>query len=101
MSRSLSRTILPSKLPSRAQRVQPVSSRSIEFEDHGQDFLRFDLNAANVVVGCTPFQASVWCEAVVLNPDVGVGEHVRITTKRGITLKLRYPVSAISAGAAH
>ena len=32
----------------------------LEFEDHGQDFLRWDLDAKGKVIGCGPFQASVW-----------------------------------------
>lgn len=32
----------------------------LEFEDHGQDFLRWDLDAKGKVIGCEPFQAFVW-----------------------------------------
>ena len=32
----------------------------LEFEDHGQDFLTWDLDAKGKVIGCEPFQASVW-----------------------------------------
>lgn len=33
---------------------------TVQFEDQGQDFLEWDIQDG-VVVGCRPFQASVWC----------------------------------------
>ena len=41
--------------------------QTIYFEDQGQDFLEWDVDANGVVVGCRPFQADIWCGAVVEN----------------------------------
>lgn len=38
----------------------------LEFEDHGQDFLRWELDAKGNVIGCEPFQASQWVGGMVL-----------------------------------
>lgn len=36
------------------------------FTDHGQDFLRWDLDSRGKVIGCAPFQAFTWVGLVVL-----------------------------------
>lgn len=42
----------------------------IYFEDHGQDFLAWDVNfSTGKVVRCTPFQGSLWCQCIVTNID--------------------------------
>lgn len=52
----------------------------IHFEDHHQDFLRWELDAKGKVIGCEPFQASVWLGKHVLNPGgLAVGELVHFT----------------------
>lgn len=38
----------------------------LEFEDHGQDFLDWDLDANGKVIGCGPFQAFAWVGGKVL-----------------------------------
>ena len=38
----------------------------LEFEDHGQDFLRWELDAKGRVIGCGPFQAFSWVGCQVL-----------------------------------
>lgn len=38
----------------------------LEFEDHGQDFLRWELDAKGRVIGCGPFQAFAWVGCQVL-----------------------------------
>lgn len=40
----------------------------VHFEDHGQDFLRWEINAKGKVIGCEPFQASNWCGLEVWQP---------------------------------
>lgn len=40
---------------------------TICFEDHGQDFLEWDLDAVGEVIECRPFQAGFWCGRHVVN----------------------------------
>lgn len=40
---------------------------TITFEDHGQDFLEWDLDVQGKVIECRPFQAGVWCGRTVIN----------------------------------
>lgn len=40
----------------------------IEFEDDGQDFLKWELDSEDRVVDCTPFQGSIWCGKYVFCP---------------------------------
>lgn len=40
----------------------------VHFEDHGQDFLRWEINAKGKVIGCEPFQAAHWCGLEVWQP---------------------------------
>jgi len=41
----------------------------IRFEDNGQDFLEWEVDDDGQVIGCEPFQASVWCGKYVLQPE--------------------------------
>jgi hypothetical protein len=51
----------------------------IEFEDHGQDFLRWHLAADGEVLLCAPCQNNIWAGAKVQNPEgLGVGDIVSI-----------------------
>jgi hypothetical protein len=34
--------------------------KTVHFEDHGQDFLEWDVDTQNKVVACRPYQSSVW-----------------------------------------
>lgn len=35
---------------------------TVTFQDHGQDFLEWDIDTEKEqIVGCRPFQASIWC----------------------------------------
>lgn len=68
---------------------------TIHFEDHGQDFLEWDVDAAGLVVGCRPFQASVWCGLEVVDaPEAGA----RVICRRGDqrTMEVLYPVAEIT-----
>lgn len=69
----------------------------ITFEDHGQDFLTWQLDDNGVVVDCMPFQASTWCGLRVLHPErLRVGSivtFVRGRSRRASTI--RYRVAAI------
>lgn len=45
---------------------------TLHFEDHGQDFLRWDIDAEGTVTDAQPYQADIWKGCVLLNaPEVG------------------------------
>lgn len=49
----------------------------IEFEDNGQDFLRWKLDSEGKVIECTPFQSSAWVGKYVLQAEyLSKGDHV-------------------------
>lgn len=53
-------------LQARLRRLAKVVT-TIRFEDHGQDFLEWDLDVNGKVIECRPFQASIWCGRLVMN----------------------------------
>jgi hypothetical protein len=56
----------------------------VQFEDLGQDFLWWDLDADGKVTACGPFQEWLWNGCAVVNlPPTGI--------RRGDTLKVRSP----------
>lgn len=65
--------------------------KTIKLEDHGQDFLEWDIEKGRVV-GCRPFQGSVWIGTRVLNKRPRKGSVLRIIPPRqraANTLKYR------------
>lgn len=66
----------------------------VHFEDEGQDFLQWDIKdlgeGLGVVVGCSPFQGSVWIDQYILNVDE-LREGVWVKYSKGPT----YPVYTI------
>lgn len=57
---------------------------AIRFEDHGQDFLEWLIEKTGLVVYCSPFQADVWCGAMVQHPEsLKKGSIVRVVLKGG------------------
>lgn len=70
----------------------------ITFEDHGQDFLTWQLDNNGVVVDCLPFQATTWCGCVVnAHSLLKVGDCVTYVRDGGEATvgSIRYPVAAI------
>lgn len=70
----------------------------VTFEDHGQDFLRWELDAKGTVIGCEPFQASIWCGNVVIDHEkLVVGGTLRYKTPgdASSTDSIRYPLVRI------
>lgn len=61
--------------------LQRPGPHTVHFEDHGQDFLEWDIDAKGVVVGCRPFQADVWAGCVLIN-NAAPGARLRILTPR-------------------
>jgi hypothetical protein len=69
--------------------------KTIHFQDHGQDFLEWNIEKGKVV-GCRPFQASIWCGSKVHNRSLKVGDQVRITPPAlRERMVLRYPIERI------
>lgn len=72
---------------------------TVVFEDHGQDFLEWDLEpdadvpTDYVVVACRPFQEWIWKGTKVHTDfqDCGPGAYLEITTPKGKRTNLRYP----------
>jgi len=68
---------------------------TVQLEDHGQDFLEWDIEDG-VVVDCRPFQGWLWNGTMVHNTDIRPGDILEIVTRRGEELKLNYPVEKVS-----
>jgi hypothetical protein len=70
----------------------------IYFEDHGQDFLWWDINQDGDVVDCGPFQASVWvgCE-IFDDSESGLleGDRPCFINKKGELMQLNYAIEKI------
>ena len=73
--------------------ILATGSATVHFEDHGQDFLRWHIKASRIV-GCEPFQASVWCGREVLSIPK-VGGRICIRASDGTELWIKYPVSKV------
>lgn len=69
----------------------------LHFTDHGQDFLRWELDARGVVIGCEPFQASVWVgNRVLQHQALRAGDIVHFVSKRdSASLNIRYPLERV------
>lgn len=74
-----------------------VDRTILHFEDHGQDFLEWTLDAAGVVVDCQPFQAWVWCGCRVSDhAALEAGDRVRFhRLAGGAARRVQYPLTAI------
>lgn len=81
--------------PTRSKKPTKKINKTIQFEDHGQDFLEFDIRNS-VVTACRPFQDWLWVGAKVRNSSIRKGSFLRIATKScrlGLTLK--YPIDRV------
>jgi len=68
--------------------------QTIHFEDHGQDFLEWDIEDG-AVVDCRPFQGWLWNGTKVHSTDIRPGLLLGITTTSGKRTRLRYPVERV------
>lgn len=65
--------------------------KRIELDDHGQDFLWWEIDDDGVVTGCGPMQGWVWVGVMVLNhADLEQGDVLHIQTQDGRTTTLNY-----------
>jgi len=67
---------------------------TVVLEDHGQDFLEWDIKDG-VVVDCRPFQGWLWNGTKVHSTDIQPGLLLDITTTSGARTRLRYPVERV------
>ena len=65
---------------------------TIRFEDHGQDFLEWDLDITSKVIECRPFQASIWCGRLVLNHNA-LRKGSKVVLDNGNNI--RYPLTKV------
>jgi hypothetical protein len=68
---------------------------TITFEDHGQDFLEWDIDENGKVIDCRPFQFSVWSKVTVTNKEFKVGGRVKYTGM-GLSGRINYPIAEIA-----
>lgn len=68
--------------------------QTVSFEDHGQDFLEWDIKDGEVVA-CRPFQAWLWNGVKVHNIDISPGDILQFTDKDGVCRTLNYPVERV------
>lgn len=70
----------------------PQTGITVVLEDHGQDFLEFDIKGGHIVA-TRPFQGGVWNGAEVFNRFTEVGDHLFIRTADGRECRtILYPV---------
>lgn len=74
-------------------------TRTITFEDQGQDFLEWDIDLSNTVIACRPAQAFLWVGCVVRNRVIKPGCYIRFKSDKikahgcGASLVLKYQVT--------
>ena len=70
----------------------------LHFTDHGQDFLRWELDAKGKVIGCGPFQGFIWKGKHVMNHDLlraGDTVHYRSMGDSTSVDNIRYPLALV------
>lgn len=70
----------------------------LHFSNHGQDFLRWSLDASGTVIGCEPCQAWLWTGKVVMNHErLRAGDKVqyRSTIDPTSAVSIRYPLERV------
>lgn len=70
----------------------------LHFTDHGQDFLRWELDAKGKVIGCEPFQGSIWKGKYVMGPErlrAGDTVHYRSMGDSTSAGHIRYPLERV------
>lgn len=89
------RTVRPGEEHLDADALQKPHVR-YHFEDHGQDFLWFDVSEAGVVVACD-MQEWVWKGCLVANePPTALkpGDHIQLYSRAtGLVTTIRYPIT--------
>ncbi|MFL7926013.1 hypothetical protein ACKAVU_16325 [Acinetobacter baumannii] len=66
-----------------------------QLEDHGQDFLEFDIKDGRIVAA-RPFQSTIWNGLEVLNETIEPGDYIAFRCRDSTGIRtLRYPVVSI------
>ena len=72
---------------------------TVTFEDHGQDFLEWDI-CNGVVVDCRPFQVSVWVNCRLVEPmwaqNIGHRPLILTNTEGLGPMRINYPAAAVA-----
>lgn len=68
---------------------------TIHFEDHGQDFLEWDVDQHGVVIACRPYQEFVWKGSVLINNAEPGGIVAYLSPADGARHTIRYPVAKV------
>lgn len=75
---------------------------TITFEDHGQDFLEWDINEVGDILDCRPFQAHFWKQCMVANEDqLVVGGNVYFLSRSCEVKAIKYPIKSLSVKNVH
>jgi hypothetical protein len=76
--------------------------KTIVLEDHGQDFLEWDVDDKGVVVGCRPFQERIWKGTKIINKRPRSGSVLKISIRKDLRVKgspvvttLKYRVESV------
>lgn len=69
---------------------------TVTFEDNGQDFLEWDIEAGKVVA-CRPFQGLLWVGTKVHNKEIRRGSTLQIENQAGARLRLIHRVKKVVA----
>ncbi|WP_418648854.1 hypothetical protein ACNQFN_11340 [Thauera butanivorans] len=73
----------------------PQDGMTVVFEDHGQDFLKFDIKGGRVI-DARPFQSDMWSGAEVINETIHRGDHIALRHEHSSGVRtIRYPIDAV------
>jgi hypothetical protein len=84
---------LATHVDARLDPAQP-GPHTVHFEDHGQDFLEWDIDAKGVVVASRPCQAWAWVGCTLVG-EAKVGERLRYQSPDGMQHSPVYPVDRV------
>ena len=78
--------------------MEPGTVITITFEDHGQDFLEWDI-CSNVVVGCSPFQSRFWVNSRIVEPmerlEIGHRPLILTEVENQEAMRVKYPLECV------
>jgi hypothetical protein len=63
--------------------MDTITGITVVFEDHGQDFLEFDIKDGNVIA-VRPFQSNTWSGLRVVNESISVGDYIALRLEPGV-----------------
>lgn len=78
-----------------AKKVKPDFNTVIHFEDEGQDFLKWTIDPKGKLIGCEPFQFSIWSKYLVTNKRFKVGGFVHTIGTDWKPLTIKYPIEKV------